>query len=133
MKEQAKKNKEFYLNYHQTMEEAEYYTMELLEQFIESEKLINHILYFKKMFPDYHVVIDEVLAEGDSVFVRAHFVGTHTGEVDGIPPTLKKVNTPFALRYVIRNNKFVDFWAIASEAEMLEQMGLARKEWEEAF
>ena len=130
MKDQAQKNMEFYLRYHQTMEKAEHYTLELLEQFIEDEKLINHIFYFKNLFPDYHVVIDEIMAEGDSVFLRVHFVGTHTGEVDGIPPTFKKVNTPFALRYVIRNDKIVDFWAIASEAEMLEQMGLARKEVE---
>ena len=133
MKDQAQKNKEFYLHYHQTMEKAERYSRELLEQYIEDEKLINHILYFRSMFPDYHLVIDEILAEGESVFVRANFEGTHTGEVDGILPTFKKVNTPFALRYVIRNDKIVDFWAIASEAEMLKQLGLARKEPKEAF
>jgi predicted ester cyclase len=36
-----------------------------------------------KAFPDFHETIEDVIAEGDKVWVRITFTGTHTGEFMG--------------------------------------------------
>ena len=98
----------------------------MLVRYILDDKLINHILFFESIFPEYAVHIDELVAEGERVFVKAHLTGQHTGSTAGIPPTHKQVEAPFALCYRIQNQKIVDFWAIANEMEFFEQLGLAR-------
>lgn len=99
-------------------------TETLLRQYVDSEKLINHILFFESMFPEYQLLPIEVIAENNKVFVRAHIVGKHEGETDGVPPTLKDIDAPFAICYKISNFRIVDFWAIADQIELLEQLGL---------
>ncbi|MBK7410163.1 MAG: ester cyclase [Saprospirales bacterium] len=91
---------------------------------------MGHILFFENLFPEYEVVVDELMAEGDRIFVRSHFVGTHLGFCDGIPPTGKEVKSPFALGYEVHDEEIVDFWAIANEAELFEQMGLTKDQLE---
>lgn len=45
-------------------------------------------------FPDFHIAIDDVVAEGDEVVVRWTFVGTHQGPFMGVPATGKPINIP---------------------------------------
>ena len=51
----------------------------------------------------------------------------HLGEVDGIPPTFKDINVPFAIGYRIKDDMIVDFWTISDQMEFLEQLGMARE------
>ena len=124
---QAEKNKAFYLTYLKALS-GKAKTKQLISRYVEDEKLINHSLFFEQLFPEYELIIDELIAEGNRVFVRSHFVGTHRGGTDAIPATQQKVKTPFAVGYEIKNEKIVDFWAIANEMELFEQLGLAREQ-----
>lgn len=128
----SEKNKQFYLNYLDALS-GHKKTRELISKFVSDEKLIGHILFFEKLFPKYELIIDELMAEGDHVFVRSHFVGKHKGEADGIPATQKTVDAPFATGYKMKNGKIVDFWAIANEMELFEQLGLARDQVDVPF
>lgn len=47
-----------------------------------------------KGIPDFHATIEESIAEGDKVWVRAIITGTHKGEYRGIAPTGKKIEIP---------------------------------------
>src|SRR2546428_4171030 len=54
--------------------------------------------YFNKIlesflsgFPDMHLTIEQVLAEGDMVATRGFFTGTHMGTFQGILPTGKEI------------------------------------------
>lgn len=123
----SQQSRRFFLEYHQALS-GKRKTPELIAQFVADEKLKAHIQFFEKLFPEYEVVIDELLAEGERVFVRSHFVGKHEGEAEGIPATHKSVEAPFALGYTIKNQKIVSFWAIANEMEFFEQLGLAREQ-----
>lgn len=124
---QSQKNKRFFLKYHDLLS-GKKKTREVLSRVIEDEKLIEHILFFENLFPEYELIIDELIAEGDKVFARSHMTGIHEGSADGIPATHKPINAPFALGYTIKKEKIVDFWAIANEMEFFEQLGLAREQ-----
>ena len=41
--------------------------------------------------PDFHVTIEDLIAEGDKVAARITMTGTHTGDFFGIPPTGRQV------------------------------------------
>jgi predicted ester cyclase len=49
------------------------------------------VVSFREAIPDVHYTVEEQLAEGDKVFTRLTFEGTHQGTLFGIPPTGKHV------------------------------------------
>ena len=76
-------------------------------------------------FPDLHVTVDDVIAEGDKVMFRATIRGTHRGEFAGIAPTGKQVTftTIGYDRYV--NGKSVERWERTDVLGVLQQLGAA--------
>jgi predicted ester cyclase len=117
-------NKEFIINYLNTLATGVPKTRELLEQFMTDEALIAHIEFFEAAFPGYEVFIDEMTAEGNRVVVQARLNGTHLGDLSGIPPTFKTVNVPFVIRYEIENNKIISHWMLADQMSLMEQLGV---------
>jgi predicted ester cyclase len=95
----------------------------LCRQFVSDQKLIDHILYFDKLFPAAKLVPEEIFAEGDKVFVKGRFYAKHTGEVDGIPPTHKDIEVEAAVLYQIKDDKIVDSWVLSDQLEFLKQIG----------
>jgi len=63
-------------------------------------------------FPDWHETIEDIIAEGDKVWVRAEATGTHTGGYRGIAPTGKKITGKGVNIYRIIDSKFVEGWAV---------------------
>lgn len=130
----AENNKQFLKKYFREILYAKNHHPETLNhtihRFIKDQKLIDHILSLNKSFPGYDVIIKDMIAEGDRVFVNVDFIGKHKGTTEGIPATAKEVQVPFALCYTIREEKIVDFWAIANEMEFFEQLGLTREQVE---
>lgn len=120
------KNKQFILEYYRALVGKEK-PEELIRQYVADEKLIGHIKFFEKSFPHYDLVPEEIFTAEDRVFVRARIKGTHEGEMDGIPPTFKEIELPFAICYRIENEKIVDHWMIADQMELLEQLGLTQE------
>jgi hypothetical protein len=77
-----------------------------------------------KGFPDYHDTIEDIIAEGDKVCVRALHTGTHTGEYRGLAPTGKKFTEAYVHIYRIVNGKVVEFWHVSDELDFLKQLGV---------
>jgi hypothetical protein len=126
---QTEKTKKFIIEYWNAVS-GHPKTEELLRRYIDDEKLINHILFFESIFPEYELVPKEILAENDKLFVQANLKAKHSGFIDSIPATGKKIDTPFALGYQIRNNRIISFWAIADQMDLLEQLGLSAEQVE---
>jgi steroid delta-isomerase-like uncharacterized protein len=74
-------------------------------------------------FPDAHVVVEDLIAEGDKVVSRATFRGTHQGEFMGIPPTGKQVSCTGIDIERIEAGKFVEGWANWDELGLMQQLG----------
>jgi C-1 hydroxylase len=77
-----------------------------------------------KAFPDWHETIEDIIAEGDKVWVRAKATGTHTGEYRGLSPTGKKITGIGVNIYRIVDGKFVEGWAVEDWLDFLTQLGI---------
>jgi len=75
--------------------------------------------------PDIHFTIDDMVAEGDKVAVRATLTGTHTGEFMGIPPTNKKMTEWWISIYRVVGGKIVEGWERSDTLGLMQQLGVA--------
>ena len=73
--------------------------------------------------PDWHVTIEDLIAEGDKVAARITMTGTQTGEFVGLPPSDKKVTISGMYIARIANGKIVEHRGIEDALGMLQQLG----------
>jgi predicted ester cyclase len=74
-------------------------------------------------FPDQQTTIEDVIAEGDKVVVRATFRATHQGDLFGIPPTGRSVTMPWISIYRLANGKIVEHWYEDDQMGLMQQLG----------
>jgi predicted ester cyclase len=77
-------------------------------------------------FPDMHVTIDDMVAEGDKVAARVTMTGTHKGEFMGIPPTNKKVTFSLIVIDRIAGGKIVEDHGQWNALGLMRQLGLKK-------
>lgn len=99
-------------------------TRELLEKFNGDPGLVDNILFMDSVFPGYLVLVDEIMAEGDRVMVRARLKGRHEGEFLGISATHKEVEVPYVVGYEVHHNKITHSWLISDLLKLVEQLGV---------
>ena len=63
---------------------------------------------YRAAFPDMRVLLEVELAEGDKVITRSYFTGTHKGDFQGIPPTVKPVKVRYIDIWRVANGKLVE-------------------------
>jgi steroid delta-isomerase-like uncharacterized protein len=83
---------------------------------------------FIKSFPDYSETIEDIISEGDKVWVHFKVTGTHTGEWNffGItfPPTGKKITYTGVGIWRIIDGKVVERKSIRDMLDFLRQLGV---------
>jgi steroid delta-isomerase-like uncharacterized protein len=77
-----------------------------------------------KGFPDWHGTIEDIIAEGDKVWVRYKGTGTHRGEYLGLAPTGKKVTMNSFTIYRIVDNKVVEWRSVIDLLDFYEKLGV---------
>jgi steroid delta-isomerase-like uncharacterized protein len=79
---------------------------------------------FLEAIPDQQLTLDDQIAEGDTVFTRWTFTGTHQGALMGIPPT----GRPIAIKGIsidrIRGGKVVEHVAQMDMVGLMQQLGV---------
>jgi len=79
-------------------------------------------------FPDWHETVEDIIAEGDRVWVRVKATGTHTGEwnLSGVPlpPTGKKVAMMMVFIWRIDNGKLAEGWEVDEDLDFLKRLGV---------
>jgi predicted ester cyclase len=63
------------------------------------------------------------VAEGDLVVSQVTGRGVHAGELLGIPPTNKEVETDGIAIHRIRDGKIVEYWSVTDIVRVLQQVG----------
>jgi predicted ester cyclase len=79
---------------------------------------------FRTAFPDWHMEIAEMVAEGNMVVGRFRCSGTNQGEYKGAPPTGKRMEVDEVYFLRVEDGKFVDFWGLEDDLSRLRQLGL---------
>jgi len=79
---------------------------------------------FHAAFPDGHLTIDQVIADGDTVAMRGTYRGTQTGRFQDIPPTGKAVAVPAQDMYRCAGGKVVEHWGGPNQLSLLQQLGM---------
>ena len=77
-----------------------------------------------KGFPDMHETIEDIIAEGDKVWIRVTFTATHTGEYLGFAPTGKKVTIEMVDIYRIVNGKHIEGRFVVDQLAFLKELGV---------
>lgn len=78
----------------------------------------------RSAFPDFHLDVEDMIAEGDRVAARVTLSGTHQGEFVGMPPTGKhfSVNTIDIVRFA--DGKIAEHWGVTDNLGMMQQLGI---------
>jgi hypothetical protein len=76
-----------------------------------------------KSFPDLHVIIEDIIAEGDRVCVRLKETATHTGEYHGLPPTGNKLSYTVVAIWRTVEGKIAEGWITYDQMDFLKQLG----------
>ena len=87
------------------------------------EALKNFLGMYFNAFPDMHVTIDDLIAEGDRVVSRVTGYGTHKGDLMGIAPTSKQVTVSVICITRYENNKIAEDWELIDMFGMMQQLG----------
>jgi predicted ester cyclase len=77
-------------------------------------------------FPDLHITIDHIIAEGNNVAVFTNTTGTPVRQLmvtTDIPISGKRISFKTADIYRIANNKIVEHWDIVESVKVLQQLG----------
>ena len=76
-------------------------------------------------FPDFHLTIDDLVADGDKVVVRWTFTGTHRGPFADVPATGKRVNVPNGIAiYRLAGGKVGEGHLAWDKYALLQQLGV---------
>jgi len=79
---------------------------------------------FHSAFPDFHMVVEDIVAEGDLVAARFSQTGTHQGDLFGIPATGRAVDFEEMAFVQIADGKIISTWFETDMLTMMQQLGL---------
>ena len=84
-----------------------------------------YVTMIRTVYPDFHITIEDMLAEGDKVAFRFTWRGTHKGKGGlVIAPTGKQVTvTGMAIAHIV-GDKEEEVWESGDSLGMLQQMGV---------
>lgn len=90
-------------------------------------QFLDRIRAFRTAFPDLHIAVEEMLADGDRVITRFNIRGSHRSSFRGISATDSAISVVgIAIDRVI-NAKRVEAWAILDLFGLMQQIGAGQR------
>lgn len=77
----------------------------------------------EETFPDSHVRLDALVAEGDRVAFWATYTGTQTGAMGPFPPSGKRASAEFAGVFRIEDGRIAELRLVWDNVSILTQLG----------
>lgn len=81
------------------------------------------IQMFRGAFPDMQFTVEHMVAEEDKVAVHLTGRGTHLGELNGLPPTGKRVRIGGAAIHRLEHDKIMETYQVVDRLSLREQLG----------
>jgi steroid delta-isomerase-like uncharacterized protein len=88
----------------------------------ESEK--KRATLYRTAFPDLHLTIEDVIAEGETVMTRWSCRGTHKGDLNGIAPTGKQITISGVTVARASNGKMAESYVNWDALGLMQQLGV---------
>jgi len=88
------------------------------------ESLKQHIKEESKGFSDFRATIEDIIAEGDKVWIRVTETGTRAGEYRGLASTGKKFTLTEVVIWRIVGGKVIEGWGVCDMLDFLKQLGV---------
>jgi len=95
------------------------------QEFKGTEGFKQYVTMMRTAFPDLHMTIEDMVAEGDKVVHIAKMRGTHKGEIMGIAPTGKQLTISAVTISRFAGGKEAEAWTYADSLVMYQQLGVA--------
>ncbi|MEU5992114.1 ester cyclase [Spirillospora sp. NPDC047418] len=77
-----------------------------------------------RAFPDLHIEVEDVIAEGDKLVFRNTVTGTHQGEYMGVPPTGRFITYKEIMIVRFVDGRIAETWGIVDTLAQMKQLGL---------
>jgi predicted ester cyclase len=88
--------------------------------------LMGWLALTQRIFPDFHAIVEDEIAEGDRVVQRITCYGTHQGEFCGVLPTGEQVAfSSIEINRAGADGKFAEHWSSADLLGVLHRLRLA--------
>ena len=88
----------------------------------ESER--KRVTLYRTAFPDLHLTIEDIIAEGDAVMARWSCRGTHKGDLSGIAPTGKQFTISGVTIARLTNGKLAEGYVNWDAQGLMQQLGV---------
>ena len=86
--------------------------------------LMGSLALAQGIFPDFHAIVEDQIAEGDRVMQRITCYGTHQGEFFGVRPTGELVSfSSIEIHRAGADGKFAEHWSSADLLAVLHRLG----------
>jgi steroid delta-isomerase-like uncharacterized protein len=82
------------------------------------------VTMLRTAFPDFHIEVAELIAEGDKVVARTTLHGTHTGPFMGIAPTGRRFEQEQIHIFRFADGKAIEHRAVRDDFSMMQQLGV---------
>ena len=76
-----------------------------------------------RAFPDLHVTVEDLIAQGDRVVSRNTVTGTHRGEHMGVPPTGRSITYDEIFIFRFAGGRIAETWGIVDVLSQARQLG----------
>jgi steroid delta-isomerase-like uncharacterized protein len=86
------------------------------------EGFADYVTYVRGALGDYRCHIEETVAEGNRVFARMLFTGTHQGEFLGYAPTRKTLTWAGAALFTIEADRIANLWVLGDLHGLVAQL-----------
>jgi steroid delta-isomerase-like uncharacterized protein len=94
-------------------------------EIVGADQYIKFVNALVAAIPDIKYKVEDIVADGDIIAIRASFTGTNTGPLRGIPPTGRKVSMREAFFFRLEGDKVVEEWSFINYMALMQQLGLA--------
>jgi steroid delta-isomerase-like uncharacterized protein len=79
---------------------------------------------YRTAFPDLHLTIEDIIAEGETVMARWSCRGTHKGDLSGMAPTGKQFTISGVSIARLANGKMAEGWINWDAQGLMQQLGV---------
>jgi predicted ester cyclase len=83
----------------------------------------HYVTMYRAALPDLHMVIEDMVAEGDKVAWRVATQGHQTGPLMALPPTGRSATVAVTIISRLANGRWAEDWVLVDMFGMLQQLG----------